>query len=127
MSLRASTMSGARSSIMLAARNDGLAMSLAFASASWTSRSVMIHISVQTTDGYHFRSTPISRQFQSPRHLAKCRKSDVVAQRYTAALASPPGIGSGACELWTLGIGAVCEREKLAVIDSGLVTIARGL
>src|SRR5258708_36236168 len=56
-----------------------------------------------------------------------CRQSDVVGQRYTAALASPPDIGSGACELWTLGIGAVCEREKLAVIDSGLVTIARGL
>jgi len=61
-------MSGARSSIMLAARNAGLTMLSAFA-ASWTSRLVMIHSSVQTTDGYHFRSTPISRQFQSPPEL----------------------------------------------------------
>jgi hypothetical protein len=38
---------------MLAARNAGLTMLSAFAAASWTSRSVMIHISVQTTDGYH--------------------------------------------------------------------------
>src|SRR6202171_6232342 len=53
MSLRASTMSGARSSIMLAARNAGLPILSAFAAASWTSRSVMIHISLQTRNGYH--------------------------------------------------------------------------
>src|SRR5450755_158499 len=44
MSLRASTMSGARSSIMLAARNAGLAMLPAFATGSRTSRSAMIDI-----------------------------------------------------------------------------------
>jgi hypothetical protein len=29
----------------------------AFATGSWTSSSVMFQISLQTTDGYHFRST----------------------------------------------------------------------
>src|SRR5882762_981462 len=74
MSLRASTMSGARSSIMLVARNAGLTMLSAFAAASWTSMSVTIHISLQTTDGYHFRSTPINRQFQTPSALRKSAK-----------------------------------------------------
>jgi len=36
---------------MLAARNDGLIMLSAFAAGSRTSRSVMIHISMQTTNG----------------------------------------------------------------------------
>src|ERR1700704_4470332 len=54
---------------MLVARNAGLTMLSAFTAASWTSRSVTIHISLQTTDGYHFRSTPINRQFQIPSAL----------------------------------------------------------
>ncbi len=51
----------------------------------------------------------------------------IVAQRYTVALASPPDISSCACELGTLSIGAPCECEKLAVIHSGLIMIARDL
>jgi hypothetical protein len=49
MSLRASTISGARSSIMLVASNAGSTMLSAFAAASWTPRSVMIYISVQNS------------------------------------------------------------------------------
>ncbi len=51
----------------------------------------------------------------------------IVARRYTVALASPPDISSCACELGTLSIGAPCECEKLAVIHSGLIMIARDL
>src|SRR5258708_4040672 len=41
--------------------------------------------------------------------------------------ASPPDISSCACELRALGIGVLCEREQLAVIHRGLVTIAGSL
>src|ERR1700733_13819112 len=64
-------MSGARSSIMLAARNAGSIVSSGFATGSWTSRSVMIHISPRKTDRYHFKPTPISRQFQRRPALRK--------------------------------------------------------
>src|SRR6202162_552356 len=78
MSLRASTISGARSSIMLAASNAGSTMLSAFAAVSWTPRSGMIHISVQTTTDITSDQPRSAGNFRARLHFAKVPATEVV-------------------------------------------------
>jgi len=66
-------------SIMLAARNAGLAHVVGL-------RRSILDVKVghdshlRADDGYHFRSTPISRQFQSPSALRKSAINDIAVR-----------------------------------------------